>query len=99
MWVLINFLCKSSLGAPDYVTKILQAKNGQKVDDFEPMYIHISVITDIDEKWFVIFEHTINCLFVGYVRLPQLEYFFFFFFFFTFFSFLLFFSGYLLLNR
>ena len=34
----------------------------------------ISVITDIDDKWFVIFEHTINRLSFGYVRLPQLEY-------------------------
>ena len=89
MWVLINSLCKPSLGAPDLMTKILQAKNGQKVDNFEPMYIYISVITDIDEKWFVIFEHTINCLFVSYVRLPQLEYYFSFFS-----SFLLFFLFY-----
>ena len=34
---------------------------------------NISVITDIDEKWFVIFEHTINYFSFGYVRLPQLE--------------------------
>ena len=49
---------------------------------------YISVIIDIDEKWFVIFEHTINCLSFGYVHLPQLEYYFlffltFFFFFYT----------------
>ena len=50
---------------------------------------YISVITNIDEKWFVIFEHTINHLSFGYVRLPQLEYYFssFFFFFLTFFFF------------
>ena len=35
---------------------------------------HISIITDFDEKWFVIFEHIINHLFFGYARLPQLEY-------------------------
>ena len=35
---------------------------------------YISVITNIDEKWFVIFEHTFNHLSFGYVRLPQLEY-------------------------
>ena len=35
---------------------------------------YISVITGIDENWFVIFEHTINYLSFGYVRLPQLEY-------------------------
>ena len=59
----------------------------------------ISVITDIDEKWFVSFEYTINCLSLGYVRLPQLEYYFSSFFsFLLFFFFLLFFSGYLLLN-
>ena len=40
---------------------------------------YISVITDIDGKWFVIFELTINRLSFGDVRLPQLEYFFFFF--------------------
>ena len=43
-----------------------------KVDEFEPIY-SISVITDIDQKWFVIFEHTINHLSFGYIRLPQLE--------------------------
>ena len=43
---------------------------------------YISVITDIDEKWFVIFKHTINWLSFGYVRLPQLEYYFSYFFFF-----------------
>ena len=38
MWVLIDDLCNLILEAPSYVTKILQAKNGQKVDEFEPMY-------------------------------------------------------------
>ena len=33
----------------------------------------ISMITDIDEKRSVVFEHTINHLSFGYVRLPQLE--------------------------
>ena len=33
----------------------------------------IWVITDIDEKWFVVFEHTINHLAFGYVRLTQQE--------------------------
>ena len=79
MWVLINALCKPSLGVPGHVTKILLAKNGQKVDDFESIYL---VITDFDEKWFVIFEYTINCLLFNYVRLSQLEYYFSFFFFF-----------------
>ena len=37
---------------------------------------YISVIADIDEKWFVIFEHTMNHLSFGYVHLPQLKYYF-----------------------
>ena len=37
---------------------------------------YISVTTDIDEKRFVIFERTINHFSFGYVRLPQLEYYF-----------------------
>ena len=73
MCVLINALCRPSFGAPGYVTKILQAKNEQKVDDFELIY-SISIITDIDEKWFVISEHTIHWFAFGYVRLPQLKY-------------------------
>ena len=38
---------------------------------------YISITTNIDEKWFVVFEHTINHLTFGYVRLPPLENFFF----------------------
>ena len=37
--MLIIALCKPSLGTLGHVTKILQAKNGQKVDDFEPIYL------------------------------------------------------------
>ena len=37
---------------------------------------YISVITDIEENWFVVFEHTINRLSFGYVCLSQLEYYF-----------------------
>ena len=70
MQVLINALSKPSLGAPGHATKILQAENGQKVDEFEPIY---PVITDIDEKWFVMFEHAINHPSFGYARLHQLE--------------------------
>ena len=40
MWVLMNALCKLILGAPGHVTKILRAKNGQKVDNFK-IYIYI----------------------------------------------------------
>ena len=39
MWALIKASCKPSLKAPGYVTKILQAENGQKVDEFEPIYL------------------------------------------------------------
>ena len=39
MWVVINALCKQSFGALGHVTKILQTKNGQKVGDFEPIYL------------------------------------------------------------
>ena len=35
---------------------------------------YISATTDNDEKWFVIFEHTINLHSFGNVRLPQPEY-------------------------
>ena len=47
MWVLTNGLCKSSLGVPGLVTKILLVENGQKVDEFDQ---YISVITDIDKN-------------------------------------------------
>ena len=67
MWELINALYKPGLRACGHVTIILLAGNGQKVDELNRC---ISVITDIHEKWFVVFEHTINHLSFGYVRLP-----------------------------
>ena len=78
---------QTKFGGARHVTKILQVKSGQKVDDFEPIYLGNY---DIDEKRFVISEHTINCLSFGYVRLPQPEYYFssFFFFLLTFFFFI-----------
>ena len=39
MWVLMNALCKPSLGVRDHATKILQAENVQKVNEFEPIYL------------------------------------------------------------
>ena len=39
MRVVANGLCQPSLGAPGHANKILQAENGQKVDDFEPIYL------------------------------------------------------------
>ena len=73
MWVIINVLRKPSLGLPSRETKILQAENMSKVDDFEPIYFGKY---RIDGKLFVFFEHTINRLSFGCVRLPLLEYYF-----------------------
>ena len=52
MWVLMNALSKPNLGAPGYVTRILQAENGRKVDEFEAIYLGNY---QIDEKWVVSF--------------------------------------------
>ena len=38
-WVLMNALFKTSLGVPGQVTKMLQAKNGQKLDKFNAIYL------------------------------------------------------------
>ena len=86
MLLLINALRKPSLAARRHVTKILQAENGWKGDKFESI---ISVNTNINEKWFVVFELTINHPSFGYARLPQIENCFFCFahFFYFFFSF------------
>ena len=40
MWVLISGLCTASLEVLDQVTNLLQAENGQKVDNFEPIYLN-----------------------------------------------------------
>ena len=78
---------QTEFGVPGHVTKMLQAENGLKMDDFKQ---YISVNTDFDGKWFVLFEHTINCLSFGNVRLLQPEYYFsflsFYFILFSFFS-------------
>ena len=52
------------------MTKILQTENGQKVDEFEPIYLGNS---DIDQKRFAVFEHTINRFSFGYIYLPYLK--------------------------
>ena len=76
---------QTKFGAPGHVTKILQAKMGKKLTSLNQ---YISVISDIDEKRFVVFEHTINHLSFDYDCLPQLEnHFSCFAFFFLFFSF------------
>ena len=66
----MNALCKPSLETPSHMIKTLQAENGIKLTSLNR---YISVITDIDKKWFVIFEHTTNHLSFGYVCLHQLE--------------------------
>ena len=48
----MNALCQTSLGAHNHVNKILRAENGKKLTSLNR---YISVITDIDEKWFVSF--------------------------------------------
>ena len=58
-------------GVRSHFCKILHLENGQKVNNLNQ---YISIIIDIDEKWFLIFEHTINYLSFGYGHLPQLEY-------------------------
>ena len=39
VWMLINALRKPSLGAPGLASTSLHAENGQKVDEFVPMYL------------------------------------------------------------
>ena len=53
-WVQIETVCAPSLEAPNHVIAISEAKNQQKVDNFR----YISVITNINEKKYVFFEHT-----------------------------------------
>ena len=92
----MNALCQSSLDPPGHVTTVLRPKMGKKL---KRLNRYISVITDIEEKWFVIFEHTVNHLSLGNVRLLQLENNFFLFWNFFLTPFFFFFPCYLLLNR
>ena len=39
MLEVMHGLCKPSMVAAGHVTKILQAENGLKVDEFEPIYL------------------------------------------------------------
>ena len=39
MRVIVSGLCKPRLETPGHVTKMLQAENGQKLGDFEPIYL------------------------------------------------------------
>ena len=92
----MNALYKPSLGAPGHVTKLLLAEMGKKLTN---MNRYLLVITDIDGKCFVLFEHNINHLCIGYVRLPQLTNLNAIFLVLFFLLFFLFFPCYLLLNR
>ena len=74
MWILTNGLCKPSLEIYINIIKFYTPKMGKKLTSSNR---YISIITDIDDKWFVVFEHTINHLSFGYVCLPQLEQYFF----------------------
>ena len=67
MWVLMNALCKPTMAALSDVTKTLQAEMGKKLTSLNR---YILAITDIDPKWLVVLECTINHLSFGYVRLP-----------------------------
>ena len=87
---------QTKFGARSHVTKILQAKSGQKVDDFEPIYLGDYSILMKNGLWFLSTLSTITINEITqysfcYVHLPQLEYYFssFFFFFLTFFFFFL----------
>ena len=72
-------------------SKFYRPKMGKKLTSLNR---YISVITDIDEKYVVVFEHNINHLSFGYVGLSQLENYFscFAFFLLTFFFFFSYFS-------
>ena len=60
----MEVLSVSTFRAPGHVTGILQAKNRQKIDKFEPIYLGNC---DIDEKRFVVFEQTINHFLVVFI--------------------------------
>ena len=84
MCVLINALRKPSLGALGYKTKILQVKSGQKVDDFEPIYLG-----NYHYWWKMVCDFWAHCLLAFFwlcsFTPTWMLFFFFFFFFLTFF--------------
>ena len=61
----MSALCGTSLGALGHVNTISEVENRQKWTNLNR---YISKSTDIDEKRFVVFEHTIDQLFYGYVH-------------------------------
>ena len=73
MPMLINALCKPSLGAPGDVINTLQAKNGQIVDNFESIYFSkYQFCRKIVCNYWAHYQPP----FFDYARLPQLEYYF-----------------------
>ena len=79
---------QTEFGDPGLVNKIYRPKMGKKLTNLNR---YISVITDIDEKGFAVFEHFINLLSFGYFCLSQFENYFFVLFLFSYFFFFLFF--------
>ena len=62
-------LMQTKFGTPGHVNKILRpimCKNWTNLNRY------VLIITDIDKKWFLIFEHTNNHVRFGYVRLLHL---------------------------
>ena len=94
MWVIINGSSKPSLGV---TWSRDQNVAGRKWAESEQFWTDISRKMLILIKWFELFEHPINRLSFGYVRLPQLVYYFSCFFL-TFFLFLLWLSTFKPLN-
>ena len=62
-------LMQTKFGTPGHVTKILRPIMGK---NWTNLNRYVLIITDIDKKWFLIFEHTNNHVCFGYVRLPHL---------------------------
>ena len=93
MSVLMNALCKPNLGVPRRATKILQAENRQKVNDFEAIYLG-----NYRFWWKMVCDcwahHQPPFFWLCSVTPTWIL----FFFFFLSYFFFLFFSGYLLLN-
>ena len=88
------FYANQVWGRPITWPKFYRLKVGRKRTSLNR---YISVNTDIDEKWFVILEHTINWLCFGYANFSFTPTWILFFFFFTFF--LLFFLFFIILLR
>ena len=61
-----SFMQTEFRGARSRDQKFYKPKIGKNLTNLD---LYISVITDIDAKWFVVFEHTINHLSFGDVHL------------------------------